>query len=214
MFWIFGKKKADSAVAEKRNKLEKLYEGDRGIFDLHRSDAVLRIWLPVPVKFALDDCIDELDFSANSYMRHFFVVYLYGSHELLRMKAEKTGLYYEPPPKNPHESPALFSRARVVDCIPGLGKNIVAIKLRLPEKMKSDLELLAHKAGIPLGQFVRELLVSHLLGHTVWPERMASWTEDQRQAADDWVESRIEARRVFDPISEEEQALEGKIFHL
>lgn len=201
----------DSGVP--RVKLNKLYEGDRGIHDLHSNSAVLRIYLPVPAMTAMDESIAEMGVTAAKYLREYFVVYLYGAHELLRMKADTTGIYYEPPPVPPSQcdGQAIFSRAEVVDCIPGLGKNIVPIKLYLHKKMKADLENLAKDSGIPLGQFVREILVSHFLGHTVWPERKQAWTAEQQKIADDWVDGKIEEHRVRSPSTEEETALEGKV---
>lgn len=196
-------------------KLNKLYEGDRGIHDLHSNSAVLRIWLPVPAMTAMDESMAKMGITSAKYLRKFFVEYLYGAHELLRMKAEKTGLYYVPPPvpRSQYDGPR-FSRARVVDYIPGLGKNVVPIKLFLHEKMKADLEELAVKAGVPLGQFVREVIVSHFLGHTVWPERKRVWTAEQQQIADDWVNGKIEEHGVSGPSVEEEEALEGKVEYL
>lgn len=193
--------------------LNKLYEGDRDIHDLAGNDAELRLWLPAPLKPAMEECTDELGVTTSKYLREFLVVYLYGAHELLRMKFEKTGLYYVPEPA-PHSGKALFSRSHVVDYIPGLGKSITPIKLHLHKKMKDDLETLAAAAGIPLGQFAREVLVSHFLGHTVWPERKRSWTEAQQEIADDWQAGLIEARSVIEPTAEEEGAIEGKVVHI
>lgn len=176
-------------------KLNKLYEGDRGIYDLHSNNAVLRIWLPVPAKTAMDESMAKMGMTAAKYLRKFFVEYLYGAHELLRMKAEKTGLYYEPPPV-PRSEQVFFSRAATVNCIPGLGKNIVATKIKIPQKIKDDLELLANRTGVPLGQFTRELLVSHFLGHTVWPERIALWGLDEEKNATEWENGIAEGETV------------------
>jgi len=179
-------------------KLNKLYEGDRGISDLADNKAVLRLWLPVPLKTAMDESMAEMDVTAAKYLRKFLVVYLYGAHELLRMKAEKTGLYYEPPPV-PRSEQVMFSRAAKFDCIPGLGKNILATKIHVPQKIKADLELLANRASVPLSRFTRELLVSHFLGHTVWPAKMTGWTQAEEQIATNWENGVVEAER-FSPL--------------
>ena len=102
----------------------------------------------------------------------------------------------------------------MIDCIPELGKNIVPAKLFLHKKMKADLEVLAKKAGTPLGQFVREILVSHFLGHTIWPERKQLWTEEQQRFADEWEEGKIEEMAVIGSSPEEDEAIEGKIVTL
>lgn len=184
--WFSGKGDIPNSDKKSLHHLSKLYEGDRGIGNLCANSAELRIWLPVPAKAAMEECTAEMQVRTAKYLRELLVVYLYGAHELLRMKAEDAGLYYIPPPPPPSNSPPsssggiMFSRAQAVECIPGLGKNIVPIKLFLHEKMKADLESLAKVAGMPLGQFVREILVSHFLGHTVWPERKQSWSAAQQ----------------------------------
>lgn len=175
--------------------LSKLYKVDRGIDDLTDNKEVLRLWLPVPLKVAMNQSLAEMDVTGAKYLREFFVVYLYGAHELLRMKTEKTGLYYVPPPAP--DSGVRYSRAATVDCIPGLGKNIVAVKIKIPQKIKDDLELLANHAGVPLGQFTRELLVSHFLDHTVWPERIAVWAQDEEKVATDWENGIAEDETIY-----------------
>lgn len=182
------------------DRLNQLYAGDRGIYDLADNDAVLRLWLPVPLKTAMDEAIAVMGVTGAKYLREFFVVYLYGAHELLRMKADKTGLYYVPSPKpmisSERSSGVMFSRAATVECIPGLGKNIAATKIKIPQKIKDDLDSLAIRASVPLGQFTRELLASHFLGHTVWPERSEVWAQDEEKIATDW-ENGITEGEVF-----------------
>jgi len=193
-------KSGEPKIGEPRAKLNKLYEGDRGIYDLADNEAVLRLWLPVPLKAAMDESIAEMGVTSAKYLREFFVVYLYGAHELLRMKAERTGLYYVPPPVPRSEQISgqiMFSRAATVDCIPGLGKNIVATKIEIPQKIKDDLDFLANRAGVPLSRYTRELLVSHFLGHTVWPERIAVWAQDEEKIATDWENGITEEETVY-----------------
>jgi predicted DNA-binding protein len=181
----------DPQCGEPSAKLNKLYDGDRGIYHLTDNDAILRLWLPVPLKTAMDEATAAMGVTGAKYLREFLVVYLYGAHELLRMKEEKTGLYYVPPPAPrpepiPNRNQLLFSRAATVDCIPGLGKNIVATKIGIPQKIKDDLTSLAERAGVPLSRYTRELLVSHFLGHTIWPEKISFWVQAEEKIATDW----------------------------
>jgi len=61
--------------------------GDRGLMDLSDTKgAVLRVWLPVKGRTALDEVVKRVDKVAAKYIREFFVIYLYGMHELLRMQ--------------------------------------------------------------------------------------------------------------------------------
>lgn len=144
----------------------------------------------------MNESIAVMDVTAAKYLREFFVVYLYGAHELLRMRAEETGLYYVPPPI-PRTEQVFFSRAATIDCIPGLGKNIVAIKIKIPQKIRDDLELLASRAGMPPSRYTRELLVSHFLGHTIWPERITVWAQDEEKNATDWENGIAESETVY-----------------
>lgn len=187
-----------------------LYEGDRGIKNLYANNTEMRIWIPESLNVAMKEATEFLNVPLAKHLREFLVIYLYGSHELLCMKEGKTGIFHPAPPE-PRGSGVMFSRARVVDYIPGLGKNIVPLKLFLHEKMKADLQELADKAELPLSQFVREILVSHFLGHTVWPERNALWTSDQLNIAEGWELGTVEEDGITSPTSEEEAALEGKI---
>jgi hypothetical protein len=136
---------------------------------------------------------DEIGNRESKYLRELLVVYLYGIHELLKMNAFKTGLYYKPPPsKAEADSGIRFSRVSMDEVIPGLGKNIVACKLLLPSKIKDDLQQMAEQRGLPLGSFVREILVQHFLGHTIWPNRFVHIQEQQR-IADEWVDGRVDS---------------------
>jgi hypothetical protein len=207
-FW-FRHKISDEEV----NKLIPLYEGDRGLEDLCGNHAELRVWIPEPLKIALTEVAERQGTTMSVYLREFFVIYLYGIHELLCMRDNKTGIFHSPPQpqSQPARSSPLFSRAKMVNYIPGLGKNIVPFKLYMHSKIKSDLATLAIKADMPLSQFVREILVSHFLGHTVWPQRNLLWTREQQDIADSWTESRIQEASLVDPTADEEDAREGKI---
>ncbi len=208
MFWF--RKKALPQVATNRVKLKPLYEGDRGTNDLYANDAELRVWIPEPLNVAMKEVAEKQGITLAKSLRDVLVAYLYGFHELLCMYDNGTGICHPPPPPEP-SSGIKFSRARVVDYIPGLGKNLAPLKLFVHEKMKADLQLLADKAGLPLSQFVREILTSHYLGHTVWPERNALWTREQQDVAEGWESGRVKEDGITTPTSEEESALEGKI---
>ena len=73
-----------------------------------------------------------------------------------------------------------------MECIPGLEKNIVSLKVYIPARIKDDLQKLADRVRIPLSQFTRELLVSHFFGHTFHPEKLKTWTDDQESIGVEW----------------------------
>ena len=145
--------------------------GGRNLQDLSQNEAELRVWLPEEIKKALDEIISDQRMTAAKYIREFFVLYLYGMHELLKMQQNHKGLYYTPLPKpkrcEPEQDSGIrYSRAPSIKCLPGLGKNIVPLKIFIPERMKDDLQKLADRVGIPLSRFTREVLASHFFGHT------------------------------------------------
>lgn len=196
--WPFSKKSASLiSKTEPPSPAEKLSTllDDRDPIDLHINHAQLRLWLPEAAKIALEEMSQLTGRWISEYLREFFVVYLYGAHELLRMHNEHTGLYYVPPPEP--RSGTQFSRCPSTEVIPGLGKNIFPVKIFMPDRIKADLQVSADKAGIPLSTFVREILVSHLLGHTFWAERLRTWSTEDEQLATQWETGALEAAKVF-----------------
>lgn len=153
---------------------------NRDLNDINMAEMQLRLWLPEKAKTAVMEMADHSGDTMTAYLTKFFVAYLYGTHELIRMHETKTGLYYLPPTR------IRYSRMGAQNVIPDLGKNLYALKLFVPEKVKTDLQTIADNAGMPLGRFVREILVSYLFGHTFWPERMCSWSEMEEKTADEW----------------------------
>ena len=147
------------------------------ISELHENDAVLRFWLPEEGKQALDQVVRCNHTTGARYLRELFVVYLYGEHELQRMREHSSGLYYKPPPAEPMKTqeesayPDIkysIRRIPTILVVPELGKSIIPIKLYFPQKVKDGLQSVADKADVPLSSFIREILISHLFGHTYW----------------------------------------------
>lgn len=198
MFWIFKKKTLTRNELDARKSFTALYEGDdRFLRDMTKHRAELRVWLPTTIAVALDDMSDETIQTVSDYLREFFAFYLYGAHDFIRMQKEFTGVFYEME-KHPADlatyqemtggrrGQAMFSRTSAAESIPDLGKNIVPLKVYIAEKIKEDLQVLADKAGIPLSTFIREILVSSLLGHAFWAERLPKPTELEYEQATAW----------------------------
>jgi len=160
--------------------------------------------MPEAGKVALEEIADGINTTVSKYLREFFVIYLYGMHELLRMQALREGLYYVPPPKPVADSSyggVRYSRAAAVEYIPGLGKNIFPVKLYLHERVKDDLQKLADQAGVPLSQFTREILISHFFGHTFWPEKLKNWSDSQEWLVVEWEQKKKEGEFIMDQTS-------------
>lgn len=185
------------------------------LLDLRANSAQMRVWLPEHTRLVMDRVVRVVDATLSEYLREFFVVYLYGINTLIEMKQTKTGLYYELPPvpeSSINEGLGIsFSRMRSVEYIPELGKNIKAIKIFLNAQIKADLQKLANKASMPLSQFVREILVSHFSGHTVWSERIKLISVEQEALANSWEAGDVLDEFIKSPSCEVEEVLIGKI---
>jgi len=216
--WPFSRKRKQAESVPVMNDIL----GDRNLLDLSQNVAELRVWLPQEIKTAIDEVIEQQNEVAAKFVREFFVIYLYGMHELLRMQQTQTGLYYEPPPPPPRpvqpeavrqEQPILYSRAPSVECLPGLGKNIVPLKIFIPERIKDDLQILADRAGIPLSRFTREVLASHFFGHTFFSGKLKMWSDDQERIGVEWEEGIRESESVsyYDEAQGEENGVVQKL---
>jgi hypothetical protein len=121
--WLLRWYKSDSN--SEVQSLTSPYEGDRGIRDLHDNDAELRLWLPEPLRLALNQTTRELQTTESKYLREFLTVYLYGVHEILRMNANKTGLYFVPPPPPPDPDADSIPKPLCLKLFLGLAKTLL-----------------------------------------------------------------------------------------
>jgi hypothetical protein len=148
----------------------------RNYAGLHVQDEQLRLWLPDPAKIALMEICERLNMSITAYLTELFATYLFGVHEVMRMRDHQTGLY------DTHDFELINADASRIggaddddqpafdEPLPEMGKNIFALKIFLPAKLKSGLQLRADKAQAPLGRFARAMICAHLFGRDVGPK--------------------------------------------
>lgn len=124
----------------------------------------------------------RLNMSITAYLTELFATYLYGVHEVMRMRDLQRGLYdtddiqfLETDPyagdQTEDESPAFD------EPVPEMGKNIFALKIFLPAKLKIGLQQRADKAQAPLGKFARAMICAHLFGQDVGPQFLLATNE-------------------------------------
>lgn len=218
MFWFAFKKATFDIGPASTRSLYPIHNNRPELKDLLANDAQIRIWLPEPLRLAMDHVANHLETTLSKYLREYFVDYLYGTYALVDMHNNQTGIFYKPPKNQALESNQndipMFSRTRSIEFIPGLGKNIVPFKVFLNAQIKSDLQLLADKAEMALSQFIREILASHFLGHTVWPERQQMFNAEHISIANQWESGDLEADLIRAPSDTEEARLEGKVEYL
>ena len=152
---------------------------------LNVQDEQLRIWLPDPAKIALMEICERINLSITAYLTELFATYLYGVHEVMRMRDQQTGLYdtrdlqfLEADPfegGQPEDDGPEFDEP-----VPEMGKNIFALKIFLPAKLKLGLQQRADKAKAPLGKFARAMICAHLFGRDVGPKYLMATSESGR----------------------------------
>lgn len=155
---------------------------------LNVQDAQLRIWLPEPAKIALTEVVAREGTSTTGYLTELFAEYLYGYHELLRMRDQRLGIY-EPLARERHgqaDSEIAGAICGASDgntgdkcyynqeaCRPDsdrLGKNIYAVKIFIASGIKQGLENRAKKIDSPLGELLRAIICQHLFGRDYGPD--------------------------------------------
>jgi len=78
----------------------------------------------------------------------------------------------------------LFSRTGRAITLPELVKIIEPLMIYVASKFKQDLQAAADIAEVPLSRFIREILISHLLGHTILKEHQF-WSDDEEKKVRD-----------------------------
>lgn len=146
---------------------------------LHIQDTEIRLWLPDQVKRALIEICEHLDVSITIYLTEFFATYLFGVHEIMRMRQNATGLYAHGAAQPSgtktgaeDETAEDQDTTEYDDPIPELGKNIFSLKIFLPSPVKAGLQGRANLARVPLGRFARAMICAHVFGREVGPVRL------------------------------------------
>lgn len=130
---------------------------------LNQQDAQLRVWLPDPAKKGLDELCEINEMSMTAYLTEYFANFLFGHHEVMRMRASRSGLY-EPEPERRYCAIEPDGPEPEPEVAPNLGKNIFALKIWIPEKIKDGLRSQAARSMVTLGEFSRTLICYHLFG--------------------------------------------------
>ncbi len=167
---------------------------DRGDFsDLSRHDVALKFWLPEPVNFGLTEICELAGESRSEMLRRFLAQHCYGVYATHVMNSAVPGIFRDPPPAMLRISDPTPPPGKVrIDTywVPELGKNVSPIKIWVPSRLRNDLEVLATHVGIKLSQYVREIVISRLLGHGALPKRPEMLEAAPLPSLEDWCEGR------------------------
>jgi hypothetical protein len=176
-------------------KFEQLV-ADMGEFrDLAHHDTALKFWLPEPASEALRETCARGAESMSEVLRRFFAQHCYGVYACEVMKDAIPDLFKDadtaPTVFRLGEDPPRPGKVRVdTYWVPELGKNVVPIKVWIPARLRTALTALAEHTEITLSQYVREIVISRLLGHGTLPKRPRMLEAAPLAAADDWCEDR------------------------
>lgn len=139
---------------------------DRKYSDLQLCDSALKVWLPEHIIIMLYEITVLLDVTISDFVRQMLFVHLYGKYDLLG-HIERTNLQFKDPdeisPCAKTTSPdkaVPCSKISITD-----EANIRSLKIPLPSPMKQGLLGLADKKHLPISEYVRRLIITHLIGH-------------------------------------------------
>jgi hypothetical protein len=181
-------------------KFAQIVQGMGDFGDLKKHDAALKFWLPEAAAEALRELCERNGDSMSEALRQFFAQHCYGIYAFQLMNEAMPGLFRDP--RQP-----MFSRAAAVAppgkkrvdtyWVPELGKNVMPIKVWIPARMRFDLQALADHVGITLSQYIREIVISRLLGHGTLPKRPEMIEAVPLPSAEDWCSGKeIPMRQV------------------
>lgn len=139
---------------------------DRGYENLQLCDAALKVWLPDNIMRMLYEITVLLDIPISDFIRQVLFVHLYGKYDLLGY-IERSGLKFRDPDNvEPCAKTVSKSEAIPVDKISEeSGNKVIALKICLPTTMKQGLLDLSEKKYQPISEYVRRVIITHLLGH-------------------------------------------------
>lgn len=185
------------AARRKPMRFEDLVADMGDYTDLATHDVALKFWLPEPVDEALKELCARGGESMSEMLRRFLAQHCYGVYAVEVMRETLPGLFRDfdemPAVLRFSKSPPNTPNGKVrVDTywVPELGKNVAPIKVWVPSRLRSDLEALAAHVNITLSQYVREIVISRLLGHGTLPKRPQMLEAAPLPSVEDWCEGR------------------------
>ena len=190
----------DSAARPRALMFSQIVEGMGDFSDLATNSDAMKFWLPEPAMEALRELCAINGNSISETLRQFFAHHCYGIYAFHVMLTKHPDLFKDP-------EPPMFSRSFVEPppgkkriytyWVPELGKNVVAMKVWVPSRLRNDLQILAGHVELNLSQYTREIVISRLLGHGTLPYRPEMLRASPLPAAEDWCENHaVEMRQV------------------
>ena len=190
MWPFFSKNKTSDITTPVRRvmKLQQLIEKMGDISDLQTNDIAFKFWLPMPVFESLQEVCEIEEVSQSLFFRNYLFNHCYGLYVVNQILADYPNLFRDnqisysiaqvPKPPGKKKSWTYW--------VPELGKNIVPIKVWIPKRLRNDLQTLADHSDVKVSQYVREIVISRLLGHGMVPLRPEMFKAIATPEADLW----------------------------
>ena len=190
MWPFFSKNKTSDITPPVRRvmKLQQLIEKMGDISDLQTNDIAFKFWLPMPVFESLQEVCEIEEVSQSLFFRNYLFNHCYGLYVVNQILADYPNLFRDnqisysiaqvPKPPGKKKSWTYW--------VPELGKNIVPIKVWIPKRLRNDLQTLADHSDVKVSQYVREIVISRLLGHGMVPLRPEMFKAIATPEADLW----------------------------
>lgn len=169
--------------------------------DFRSNNSALKFWLPLPAKEALDLIIEREGLSLTEFVRRFLVIHCYGLYAFYVMRDSNKDLFKDINQGSGvlyQEEPIPAGKVRIKTYwVPELGKNIVPIKVWIPYRLHLNTKELADQAGITTSNYVREILISRLLGQGMLPTRPQMFTPEEASVGAKWCKGeKVEWRQI------------------
>lgn len=152
----------------------------RDFGDLFTCSVALKVWLPESTEKQLEEISAFLEISLSDLLRQILFVHLYGRYDFIGYVERELHTFKEPEdvhhrikfcldmPWHHFEAEDAADYERKLEewlqSQPPIEKQVAATKVFLPERMKADLTALAEKKLIPVSEYCRGVIVSHLMG--------------------------------------------------
>lgn len=174
-------------------RLTELVEKVGDFSDFQWNDVALKFWLPEPAEQALNEMGERTEITTSEFLRQFFTIHCYGLYIFYAMKDFNPDFFKEAVTFYDTDSTIgnKPGKKRVETYwVPELGKNIAPIKVWMPTRLKEDLSTLATHSKLTLSNYVREIVISRLLGQGMLPSRPETFQVSATPAADAWCEGK------------------------
>ena len=193
MWPLFRKKPEPEPEHPKRRalSLNALLQGMGDLRELDMHDTALKFWLPEPAERALSEFARLQGSSISSMLREFLATHCYGIYVVQLLRDMDPQIFKDPDIRFSISSQDDGRKIRKITYwVPELGKNVAPVKIWVSKRLRADLQALANHVKMPLSQYLREIVISRLLGHGMLPKRPEMLEAAPLLSAQDWCEDK------------------------